>query len=180
MVQEVRQERPLCLRAQSDDGKRTGKSKGTVKKFDDNCRNCGKYGHRTETCWTTFSTKPTEKGQGSARKISKRMFSDEQEKADEDAEKDIRELSDALCPVSFNVIPDEVQNDWNCGQICRSGRYQEAKIHADHVEEPTNTECCRRVLDPEASDESTHAVENHQQQRETGPVGKIVKNIVTG
>ena len=38
---------------------------------------------------------------------------DEQEKADEDAEKDIRELSDALCPVSSNVMPDEVQNDWN-------------------------------------------------------------------
>ena len=38
---------------------------------------------------------------------------DEQEKADLDAEKDIRELSDALCLVSFNVMPDEVQNDWN-------------------------------------------------------------------
>ena len=41
---------------------------------------------------------------------------DEQEKADLDAEKDIRELSDALCPVSFNMMPDEVQNDWNSGQ----------------------------------------------------------------
>ena len=38
---------------------------------------------------------------------------DEQEKADEDAEKDIRELSDAFCPVTFNVMLDEVQNDWN-------------------------------------------------------------------
>ena len=47
------------------------KGKDTVKKFDGNCRNCGKYDHRTETCWTTCSTKPTEKGQGSARKISK-------------------------------------------------------------------------------------------------------------
>ena len=51
-----------------DDGKRTGKGKDTVKKFD--C-NCGKYGRRTETCWTTCSTTPTEKGQGSARKITK-------------------------------------------------------------------------------------------------------------
>ena len=38
---------------------------------------------------------------------------DEQEKADEDAEKDIRELSNALCPVSFNMLLDEVQKDWN-------------------------------------------------------------------
>ena len=38
---------------------------------------------------------------------------DEQEKADGDAEKDIGELSNALCPVSFNVMRDEVQNDWN-------------------------------------------------------------------
>ena len=38
---------------------------------------------------------------------------DEQEKADEDAEKDVRELSNALCLVNFNVILDEVQNDWN-------------------------------------------------------------------
>ena len=38
---------------------------------------------------------------------------DEQEKADLDAQEDIRELSDALCPVSFNAMLDEVQNDWN-------------------------------------------------------------------
>ena len=38
---------------------------------------------------------------------------DEQEKADEDAEKDIRELSNALCLVSFNMMLDEVRNDWD-------------------------------------------------------------------
>ena len=54
-----------------EDGKKTGKGKGVLKKFDGNC---GKYDHRTETCWTTCSTKPTEKGQGSARKLSKRML----------------------------------------------------------------------------------------------------------
>ena len=33
-----------------------------------NCGNCGKYGHRTDTCWRTRSPKPpTEKGHGSAR-----------------------------------------------------------------------------------------------------------------
>ena len=38
---------------------------------------------------------------------------DEQEKADLNAQEDIKELSDDLCPVSFNVMPDEVQNGWN-------------------------------------------------------------------
>ena len=33
-------------------------------------------------------------------------------------------------------------------------------------EEPTSSECCRRVQDPQASDESTHAVQNDQQQRD--------------
>ena len=67
-------------------------------------------------------------------------------------------------------------------------------------EEPINSECCRRVQDAEVSDASTHAVENHQQQRgglnekwkfgkivksrdgmmNSGRVGKVVKNIVTG
>ena len=38
---------------------------------------------------------------------------DEQEKVDVDAEKHIGELSNALCPVSFKVMLDEVRNDWN-------------------------------------------------------------------
>ena len=92
---------------------------------------------------------------------------DEQEKAGEDAEKDIRELSNALCPeastsslTKFGTIGTEVES------VHRPGRHREAPNHADHAEEATNSECCRRVLDPEVSDESTHAVQNHQQQRD--------------
>ena len=64
-----------------DDGKRTGKGKDTVKKFDGNCRNCGKYDHRTETCWTTCSTKLTEKGQGKCKKDKQVNVLDEQEES---------------------------------------------------------------------------------------------------
>ena len=32
--------------------------------FDGNCRNCGKYGHKDETCWSTSPTKSSGKGHG--------------------------------------------------------------------------------------------------------------------
>ena len=66
-------------------------------------------------------------------------------------------------------------------------------------EEPTNSECCRRVQDAEVSDASTHAVENHQQRggvnekwkswkvvksrdgvMNSGRVERVVKNTVSG
>ena len=40
-----------------DDGKRSSKGRGADNKFDGYYRYDGKYGHKSETCWTTSSTK---------------------------------------------------------------------------------------------------------------------------
>ena len=38
--------------------KRRMKGKGAAKEFDGHCRNCGKYGRKSETCWATSSKQP--------------------------------------------------------------------------------------------------------------------------
>ena len=77
-----------------DDGKRRSEGKGAAKNFDGNCRNCGKYDDRAASCWTTCPTKPTEKGHGRNGKCGTQVH--EQEKAGEDAFKDIGGLSNAF------------------------------------------------------------------------------------
>ena len=68
-----------------DDCKMTSYGKGAVNKFDGTCRNCAKYGENV-------------------------LY--EQENAGEHADKDIEGLSNALCTVSFNVMSDEIEDDW--------------------------------------------------------------------
>ena len=69
---------------------------------------------------------------------------DEQEKASDDADKDIGRLSNASCAVKLNVMSDEVENDlMEVERGRRSGRNQQAIIRADHVEGPTESESCR-------------------------------------
>ena len=55
-------------RGKGDEGKRSVKGIGAAKKFDSSCRNCGRYGHISETCWATHSTKATKKGHRSKSK----------------------------------------------------------------------------------------------------------------
>ena len=68
------------------------------------------------TCFDSFfsrSTKPTENGEGSKGKQDKQVHvHDEQEKASDDADKDIGRLSKASCEVKLNTMSDEVENDW--------------------------------------------------------------------
>ena len=67
-------------------------------------RNGGKYGHKAETCWATRPSNPTEKFHGSKDRTGKQVHVlDEQDKAGEDAEKDIGGLSNALCAVHFGM-----------------------------------------------------------------------------
>ena len=77
-------------------------------------------------------------------------------KAGEDTGKDIGVLPNALLTVCFNVISDDVENDWTeVERGLRSGRSRQVQIRARHAERTTEVASCRRVQDPEASDEST-------------------------
>ena len=100
------------------------------------------------TCFDSFfsrSTKPTENGEGSKGKQDKQVHvHDEQEKASDDADKDIGRLSKASCAVQLNTMSDEIENDWmEVKKGRRSGRNRQAFIRADHVEGPAESESCR-------------------------------------
>ena len=48
-------------------------ARGAGNKFDGYCRDSGKYGDKSKTCWATGSTKPSERGHGSKGKESKQV-----------------------------------------------------------------------------------------------------------
>ena len=70
-----------------------------------------KYGHKAKTCWATSQTNPTVKGHGGKGKKGKQVHVlDEQQRAGEEADKDIGGVSYALCAVRFHVVSDELEN----------------------------------------------------------------------
>ena len=109
-------------------------------------------------------TEPTEKDQELKGKEVNVLH--EQEKTSVDADKHDEELSNVLCTVNFNVMPDEVEIDWTeVKRGRRSGRNRLVKFRADHAERPTELKSCRRGKHLEVYDESTHATKIHQLQR---------------
>ena len=56
---------------ESHSGKGHGETTTEHSRFEDECRNCGKYGHKAAACWYKQTTKPQGKGKGTGKSKSK-------------------------------------------------------------------------------------------------------------
>ena len=76
---------------ESHSGKEYGETTTEHSRFDGECRNCGKYGHKTSDCWYKQTNKSQGKGKGTGKSKSK---------VTEISERDNSELVDDWCPSS--------------------------------------------------------------------------------
>ena len=133
-----------------------GKRQGFVKTaFDDNCRNCGTYGHKAETCWSTDPTKPTERGHGVQANRGKQVnVLDEQSMPGDAHDQDIGGLSGDLCAVRFGMS--HADDDDGCTEVVRGRRKGREHQHVENRDVrdgwPTEFENCIRVTDLELLD----------------------------
>ena len=56
---------------ESHTGKAYGETTAEHSRFEGECQNCGKYGHRTADCWYKQAPKPQGKGKGTGKSKSK-------------------------------------------------------------------------------------------------------------